>query len=181
MNKSFFERVKSAEATVHLWFAMTVMEPNELGRLAASGGVFSVPGGVYCSIEPESLSGLECRSPLRTPFLVATTKLDESTCGNADASPELAPGAIFYGWSWNPYTGPGGPRMNPIEVFRMQLTRGTRLHEESARICPGTPIMFATLREGERLRSELVIDRIRLADYQLKELPGLGAVGIGMR
>lgn len=180
MDKSSFERMKSAEVTVHLGFAMTRLEPSGLQRIAASGGVFSVPGGAYCWIQSENLGGLLCRAPLRSPFLVASTNIDESTCVAAEGSSER-PGTIFYGWNWNSYSGPGGPEMNPVEVFRLQLAHGTRLHEESARICPGTPITFATLHEGERLRSELTIEGIRLADYELKELQGLGAVGIGMR
>ena len=181
MDKSSFERMKSAEATVHLSFAMTAIEPSELRQIPVSGGVFSVPGGAYCWIQPESLSGLVCRAPLRSPFLVASTNIDESTCGMAESPNETSSGTIFYGWNWNGYSGPGGPEMSPVEVFQLQLMHGTRLHQESARICPGTPITFATLREGKRMRSELTIEGIRLADYKLKEFGrGLGAVSIGV-
>lgn len=182
MDKSSFERMKSAKVTVHLWFAMTRLEPSELRRVTVSGGVFSVPGGAYCWIQPESLGGLACRAPLRSPFLIASTNMGESTCGAAESSSETPSGTVFYGWSGNRYSGPGGPQISPIEMFQLGLAHRTKLNQVSARICPGTPITFATLREGERLRSELTIEGIRLEDYELKELRrGLGAVAMGVQ
>jgi hypothetical protein len=51
-------------------------------------------------------------------------------------------------------------------LLRPEMTENFR-----ARLCPGTPLMFRTLEEAQSARSELTIDSIRLADYQLKDSP----------
>jgi len=70
--------------------------------------------------------------------------------------------------------------ISPIKLFALSFSHWSRMSEAfTARLCPGTPVTFTLLEEERRTQSELAIDGLRLADYQLMD-SRQGATGIGI-
>jgi len=70
--------------------------------------------------------------------------------------------------------------ISPIKLFRSRLF--PLVQDErgfTARLCPGTPVRSPYLRRSGAPQSELAIDGLRLADYQLMD-SRQGATGIGI-
>jgi hypothetical protein len=181
VDKVFFDQVKSSSAKVHISFALTAFQSKETRRITVEGGEFSTPGNAWCSIYPE-ISGLQCRSPLKTPFLLVTALSEESTCPLQENEKAVTPGTIFSALTWN--RGVARPEfgISPVETFSLQFSQGRRTNEEfRAALCPGTPLVFGLPKQSQRTRSELTIDGIRLIDYQLKNFwSGNTAIGVAV-
>ncbi len=168
VDQVFFDQVKSRSAKIHISFALTAFQSQETRRITLGGGEFTTPGNAWCSLYPE-ISGLQCRSPLMTPFLLVTTLSEESTCPLQENEKAATPGTIFSALNWNWGAAMAQFGISPVETFSLQFSQGWRTNEESrARLCPGTPLVFGLQKESQRSRSELTIDGIRLIDYQLK-------------
>lgn len=181
VDKVFFDQIKSRSAKVHLSFALTAFESRETRRVTLGGGEFTTPGNAWCSLYPE-ISGLQCRSPLTTPFLLVTTLSEESTCPLQENEKAATPGTIFSASNWNRGAARTEFGISPVRTFSVYFSQGWRTHEEfRARLCPGTPLVFGLPKESQRTRSELTIDGIRLIDYQLKNFwPGDTATGVAV-
>jgi len=181
VDKAFFEQVKSTSAKVHISFALTAFGPTEVRRVAATADAFAVPGGALCAIHPENRDLLRCRSPLKTPFLAVSTRSEETTCLISGKEKTVPPGTVFYAWnrSWNPT--PANFGLSPVELFDLSFFHWPRMNEDfrASSLCTGTPLTFSVLEEGQQTKSELTIDGLRLADYQLMDR-GQHATGIGI-
>lgn len=179
VDKPFFDQVKSRSAKIHISFALTAFQSQETRRITLGGGEFTAPGNAWCSLYPE-ISGLQCRSPLRRPFLLVTTLSEESTCPLQEHEKAATPGTIFSALNWNGGAARAEFGISPVETFSLPFSRGWRTNEESrARLCPGTPLVFGLQKESQRSLSELTIDGIRLIDYQPKDF-WAGGTGIGV-
>jgi hypothetical protein len=170
VDKPFFERVKSLPVTLHMSLASTAFRVQEAQRVIAANGDFEALGGSICSIWPGDASSLHCRAPLRRPSMAVTVLSKESTCQADDDEEPLTREASFSDWEWNRDTSSVEMGLSPVQTFtfsfwRMSWKTGDRRHF----LCPGTPITFKTLREAQRMRNEVTIEGIRLADYQPKE------------
>ena len=181
VDKVFFDQVKSRSAKIHISFALTAFQSQETRRVTLGGGEFTTPGNAWCSLYPE-ISGLQCRSPLVTPFLLVTTLSEESTCPLQENEKTATPGTIFSALNWNWGAARAQFGISPVETFSLQFSQGWRTNEESrARLCPGTPLVFGLQKESQRSRSELSIDGIRLIDYQPKNFwPGDTVIGVAV-
>jgi hypothetical protein len=158
VDKAFFEQVKSTPAKVHISFALTAFGPTEVRRVAATPDAF------------ESRGLLQCRSPLKNPFLVVSTHSEETTCSPREHEKTIPPGTTFYSWTWSRDSAPAELGISPVKVFTLGFSHWSRTTEDfTARLCPGTPLTFTLLEEEQRTRSELSINGLRLADYQLME------------
>jgi hypothetical protein len=179
VDKAFFDQVKASSAKVHISFALTAFQAKETRRITVGGGEFTAPGNAWCSIYPE-ISGLQCRSPLKTPFLLVTTLSEESTCPLQENEKTATPGTIFSALNWNRGTAPAEFGISPVQTVSLRFSQGLRTNQElRARLCPGTPLVFGLPEESQRTRSELTIEGIRLIDYQLKNFwSGDTAIGI---
>jgi hypothetical protein len=169
VDKVFFDQVKSSSAKVHISFALTAFQSKETRRIPVAGGEFSTPGNDWCSIYPE-IPGLQCRSPLKTPFLLVSALSEESTCPFQENEKAATLGTIFSALTWNRGVARAEFGISPVETFYLHFfSQGPRTNEEfRAGLCPGTPLVFGLPRQSQRTRSELTIDGIRLIDYQLK-------------
>lgn len=182
LDKNYFEKAKSLQSQIHIWFATTVYEPTNLTRITLSESGFAVPGKAHCWIHADAPSHMLCRSAIQTPFLVAHTTPSEAPCQSKEDQKDLSPDTQYYGWNWNPYKIGAGPEMSPVEVFQLQLQHSASSGRDSvASLCPGSRVSFATLEEGTRSRFEITIDSIRLADYEVKDIGYGRATGIGWR
>jgi hypothetical protein len=180
VDKVFFDQVKSSSAKVQISFALTAFQSKETRRIMVGGGEFNTSGNAWCSIYPE-ISGLQCRSPLMTPFLLVTTLSEESTCPLQENEKAATPGTIFSALNWNRGVAPAEFGISSVQTFSLHFSQGWRTNGEfRARLCPGTPLVFGLPKESQRTRSELTIDGIRLIDYQLNFWPGDTAIGVAV-
>lgn len=181
VDKSFFEQVKNVPATLHISFALTGFRAQETKQIVAPLGDFHVPGEAICSMWPEEMRALHCRAPIKTPFLLLGVLSPESTCSRAD-NDQAENGALF-GANWRPNSSVG-PGLSPVEIFDLSFWRPSRKRMDKGPpqiLCPGTPLNFQILHESQRVRSELRIEGIRLADYQPKQVSRSSmAIGIGV-
>ena len=178
VDKSFFERVKNAPATLHFSFALTGFRAQEAHRIIAPPGDFEVPGEAICSMWPWEMRALHCRAPVRTPFLLLAILAPESTCPRDEK--DQADNRRLFGAQWTPHSSVG-PALSPIEIFDLYLSQPTRNRMDKGPpqvLCPGTPLNFQILHEAQRARRELTIEGIRLADYQPKQASGGHGFGV---
>jgi hypothetical protein len=110
-------------------------------------------------------------------LVFVTTVSEETTCPKRQGERLVPSGTIFFGWQQNLGSQLG---FDPVRFFSIGLLVRPEMTENfRARLCPGTPLMFRTLEEAQRARSELAIDSIRLADYLPKDSPpGQTMIGI---
>ena len=176
----FFEQTTSSPARVHISFALAALQAKETRRTTAATGEFAVPGEALCAIDRDGFSALQCRSPLTRPFLVVSTLADETTCPPGEDEKAAPPGTVFSAVNRNWESAPAEFGISPVKVFSLELFRWSRTRDDShARLCPGTPLTFSLPGEKSRTRGELNIDRLRLADYQLRSISERGGGMIG--
>jgi len=182
VDSAFFEQVKSSSARVHISFALAAFEAKETRRIPAAAGEFAVPGRALCAIDQDGSGALQCLSPLRTPFLVVSTIAGETTCPPGEDEKAAPPGTVFSAAIRNWESAPAELGISPVKVFSLDLYRWSRTRDDfHARLCLGTPLTFSIPEEKKRMRGELNIDSLRLADYQLHNISvrGGSAFGIG--
>jgi hypothetical protein len=181
VDKTFFERVKSSTVKVRASFALTAFRAKETHRVLLTANDFGTPGNAWCSIYPED-PALHCRSALKTPFVLVTTLAEETTCPPQENEKNAPPGTIFSALNWGRNTAPAEFGISPVKTFSLYFSYGGHPRDEfRVRLCPGTTLMFGLPQEVERVRTELVIHGLRLADYQLKNLwSGDRAIGIAV-
>jgi hypothetical protein len=178
VDKDFFERTKATPVGVHISFALAVFREKNTSRVVASGGKFSVPGEGQCSIQ--AMGENACIFPLTTPFLLVSARSEEITCAPRGKQPQLPPGITGYGYIGYRNSSRAAFGISPIQLSRLDVWDWGQPDEPNARpgLCPGTPLSFGILEEVQGIRSELQIDGIRLADYELRN-PASGATGAG--
>jgi hypothetical protein len=170
MRKDFFDRVKWSTARVHISFAVTAFKATAVDRTVATDDEFNAPGGTSCWIGSRSESTMQCRSPLRSPFLLATIIPEETTCRLDDTDKAALRGTVVSGTNLDRSTAPAEFAVSPVTLTFVFLSRtSTWDSSKNEVLCPGTPLTFSTLEEGQRTRTELTIDALRLADYQLHD------------
>jgi hypothetical protein len=176
IDKDFFEQVKATPVSVYISFAIVEFREKEIERVVSSTERFSVPGEGHCSV---SDMGGGCLFPLRTPFMMVTARLEEMTCTLREKQTPLPPGISGYGLVGYGSSSPAEFGISPVQVVPLDVGDWGELDDPRARpgICPGTPLSFGILEEMGGMRTELQIDGIRLADYELKN-PGVGAIGV---
>jgi hypothetical protein len=179
VEKGFFEKVKSSSAKLHIWFALSIFRVKEINHIVLPTGEFTTPDGALCSINSyeEQPNNLQCRSA-REHSVYVTTVSEETTCPKRQDERVVPPGTIFLGSEQILGSQLG---FDPVRFFSVGLLLPSEMTENfRARLCPGTPLMLRTLEEAQPTRSELTIDGISLADYQLKDSPP-GQTMIGIR
>jgi hypothetical protein len=174
VDKGFFELVKSSSVKLHIWFALTTFRAKEVRRIVLASNEFTIPDGALCSISPEPYGSniLRCRSPLKRPFLVVTMLSEETTCPVRWAERTVPPGTIFSASQQSPGSAPAEIGFDPVKLFSLKFSpRAQTMETLFAHLCPGTPLTYRVLEESQFTRSEVTIDGIRLANYQLKDSP----------
>ncbi len=180
VDSAFFDQFKSISARAHISFALAAIQSKETRQVTATAGEFAVPGGALCAIERDGYAGLRCRSPLMRPFLVVSTLADRTTCPPAEDEKATPPGTAFSSMDGNWTSTPAELGISPVLVSSLELRHWSRTRDDlQAHLCPGTPLTFSVRGGKQRMRNEVSIDSIRLADYQLRNisLRGGGAIG----
>jgi hypothetical protein len=99
------------------------------------------------------------------------------------ARSRLPLGTTLYGGNlWSRGSGPADFGLNPVQTTSLSFWDWGETSDRNyrPRVCPGTPLTFFTnWEESQRIRSDLEIDGIRLADYKLNDVLG-GANGLGI-
>jgi hypothetical protein len=179
----FFEQVKSLSARVRILFALAELQPKETREIAAAAGAFAIPSGALCAIVRDGYAGLQCRSPMTRPFLVVSTISDQTTCPPADDEKVTPPATVFSAMNGNWTTTPAELGISPVLDSSLGLRSWSRSRDDfEARLCPGTPLTFSVAGKKQDMRNEVIIDSIRLADYQLHNISmdRSGAIGIDL-
>jgi hypothetical protein len=182
LKRDFFERVKSTPVNLHLTFAMAPMQARKTERLVTRDDVFPVAGEGRCMFSPFDPDVILCSFLFKTPLLLARAKSDEITCPVRRNEIPLPSGMILY----SSLGEGGGLALNPIRTnifYHWDLDRDVddvKARDYRSRVCPGTPLtLFSNWEDLPRYRTELKIDGIRLADYQLNDArDGMGGFGI---
>ena len=94
-----------------------------------------------------------------------------------------SPGTMGYGWIWSAAVFGAEFGVSPVIVRPLSLTDWGEIKARDlrSRVCPGTPLtMFANWEDLPPTRTEIEIDGIRLADYQLNDAPGGDMGGFGI-
>ncbi|MGB2627936.1 MAG: hypothetical protein WAK20_14205 [Candidatus Acidiferrum sp.] len=184
VDKVFFEQMKSSPAIIRISFALTPIRAKEIDRIVAADGEFMTPDGAWCSIISNGERGnfLQCRSPLKPPFIYVTEIPGETTCPLHSDENAIPPGTTFFASVWG--AGPAEFGISPVKTFPLSFERGLGKAENyHPELCPGVPLTFSILEETPRTRTELTIEGIRLVDYRLKDplpskMPPLTGTGI---
>jgi len=182
IDRVFFDRVKNTPVNVRISFAATDL--HELGkeRVVTSPSGFAVPGNGRCWYRHGRRGDdIACLFPLKQPFATFKVSAGEMTCPqNPDATGgSLPPDTIGYGWLGHSAS-QAELGISPVATTELFVWDwGVSDQARTPRlICPGTPLRFSMLEEAGRMRIELRLDGIRLADYQADEMAS-GAVGAG--
>ena len=183
IDKDFFERVKTTPVRLHISFALAEFREKEVQRIVATAGEFAVPGGGRCSFK--NFTGqMVCLFPLKRPFLLMSAKSEEITCAPREKETPLRPGITGLGLIWSRDSGPAELGLSPVHVSPLVIWGWGELYDYGTHqgVCPGTPLSFGILEEMRGMRTELQIDNIRLADYELKNSwpVGIGEVTVGI-
>ncbi len=176
LDKAFFERVKSTPANIRLTLAMAAEHARKTVTTVARGGGFLVPGEGRCGFADFNSDGIQCSFPLTAPFLLARVKSEEITCPVRKNETALPAGMVLYESFGSSGPGPADFALNPVQWTAFyQWDPGWSWNDSNAReyrprVCPGTPItLFYNWEDLPRYQTQLEIDGIRLADYQLKD------------
>jgi hypothetical protein len=164
LDDAFFEQVKASPAKVHISFALTVSQAKETRRITAAAGEFAVPGGALCAIDRDGFSTLRCRWALTRPFFMLSMIAGETTCPPRENDKAVPPGAIFSAGNGNWKSAPAELGISPVTVSSLDLRSWTQ-EDLRPHLCPGTPLTFSIPEEKMRVRGELNIDGLQLADY----------------
>jgi len=168
IDKDLYERVKATPVKLHITFALAPRHARETFRIVVQTGGFAVGGG-RCSPPLPAPSGVVCVFPLDAPFLLVSAKADEIACAPGENESALPAGTIGYGWSSAAEAG-----ISPVKTIGIWLWDWGEVKTSNSLgrsgICPGTPLtVFTNWEDAQPLRSEVEIDGIRLADYQLND------------
>jgi hypothetical protein len=180
VDKAFFERVKTTPVRLHISFALVEFREKEARRIVARAGEFVVPGEGRCSLA--GMGQMVCLFPLRRPFLLVSAQSEEITCAPREKETPLPAGMTGYGWIENRMSSPAEFGISPVRISPLYISDWGELSDHYARpgVCPGTPLSFGILEEVQGVRSELEIDGIRLADYEVMNRWGQ-ARGVGIQ
>jgi hypothetical protein len=181
LDKDFFERVKSTLVDLRITLAMESSHARESARLVVEDDVFPSPGQGRCSYTTSGAGGMWCTFPLTTPFLLVRTKSDDITCP-AGKHP-LPAGMILYNSAGEGSDGPAEFGLNPISTsifWNWEFDRNwndVNNRDYAPHACPGTPLtVFSNWEDLPRYRTDVEINGIRLADYQLNDTRSSEAV-----
>ncbi|MGD0842462.1 MAG: hypothetical protein ABSA32_15025, partial [Candidatus Acidiferrales bacterium] len=182
MDRAVFNRVQSSFATVHISFGLSIFKASATNQVSASASDFTAIGETSCWMAPELSGMLECRSPMRNPFLLLTAQADETTCHLGENEKAALSGKIVSTATWNTDAAPAEFGISPVKTFSLFLSDRVTPNDPSNVLCPGTPLTFSTLVWGSRTRAELTIDGIHVGDYQFKDSrsPGIVTGGVGV-
>ncbi len=173
IDRSVFEKIKSAPVQLHLTLALTQTQAGKATRIPLPASDFSIPGFGVCSPErgwPEALpniTGISCRSAFRQPHLTYVETLwSNLPCSGAATEPNN--GVQGAAWAGDFDNAPAQFSIASVWSVLVSLSNsfqytGERYRPEKPRyLCPGTPVTFTRYSVVRRLQTEVVIPNFQM-------------------
>ena len=167
IEKGFFEQVKSIPVKMHITFALAPVHARETRRVVTQAGQFTVPGGGRCSFSPLNPGNVYCLFPPSFHLLLVSARSEDVTCPPRSDETPLPTRSIGYEWVNGASYG-----ISPLVFGTLSLSDWGQVKPGGfhPRVCPGTALTILTDWEDlQRVRIDLKIDGIHLADYQLND------------
>ncbi len=168
IDRSVYEKLKSAPIQLHLTLALTQTQAGEVTQLPLHATDFPVPGFGVCSPEngwstPTSeITGIACRSAFRQPNLTYVETLWSNVpCSGAKTEPNT--GVQGAAWAGDLDNAPAQFGITSVWTVLVSLSNslqytGERNRPEKPRyLCPGTPVTFTRYSLVKRLQTETII------------------------
>jgi hypothetical protein len=173
IERSVFEKVKSAPVQLRLRLALTQTQAGEATRVPLSATDVSIPGFGVCSPERDwpgvtpEITGIACRSAFRQPKLTYVETLwSNLPCAGTKTEPNT--GVQRVAWAGDFDDAPAQFGITSVWSVLVSLSNslrytGDRNRPEKPRyLCPGTPITFTLYSVVRRLQTEVVIPNFQL-------------------
>ena len=161
MKRKDFERWKKFVVRLRIEAAFTPYEEANARNIVLTNAFISDRELGTCRIQRlEASSNIECRSPIRSPDIVATIDPRQSTC--SDGGPE-------YSWVGGSEPGFLDPGISPIVDYNLffrandtvvdaKPSKGT--NTDSSLLCPGTQVRIASPVQKQRFRLKLEVSDV---------------------
>jgi hypothetical protein len=173
IDRSVYEKVKSAPVQLHLILALTQAQAGEATRVPLPATDFFVPGFGICSPErgwPEAVpnvTGISCRSAFRQPNLTYVETLwSNRPCSGVMTEPNT--GVQGAAWAGDLDSAPAQFGITSVWTVLVSLSNsfqytGERYRPDKPRyLCPGTPVTFTRYGLVKRLQTEVVIPNFQM-------------------
>lgn len=168
MEHEAYARLKNIPLKARVTVRVDVFREHGFEIVRASTGEFAVPGVGWCRVWDRSRHGLRCNSPLAQPAMVAV-RIDpaSSTCPIEDVGPPMPVYGLPYAWQrGRGFSTLGG--ITPVAPSYFNFW----YFNDSANICPGTPLSFNFPEFVETARSEFEIENVNLDDFRQANFEG---------
>lgn len=169
MDRKFFDQEQSASVNVHVSFALTSYRETDSRQVISQSDEFRIPGIGLCWLESAAQwngNFVRCRSPLKSPPLMARMEPSVSRCPPPPDGPTLDE-KTRYAWGGAGSWSPADLGISPVNENQFAFQRWTDRPDTPypPGVCPGTPFTVSTPEKGKSVRIEAELDGIRLADY----------------
>jgi hypothetical protein len=168
MDRSVYEKVKSAPVELRLTLALTESQAGEVTQIPLPATDFSVPGFGVCSpvkgwfTATSEITGIACRSAFRQPNLTYVETLwSNLPCSGAATEPNT--GVQGAAWAGDFDNAPAQFGITSVWTVLVSLSNsfqytGERYRPDKPRyLCPGTPVTFTRYGLVKRLQTEVVL------------------------
>jgi hypothetical protein len=164
LKKSVFDRFTSSAVNLRLSMAFSQSHETNRRDFVTPSGWFRMPEVGLCSTEPYYRE-IHCLAPLRGPKpLVISADMSTSTCPLREGESLAIRGEIARYWGGNNASDQAELSISPVKIVELYLLSGSGT--ANAGVCPGTPLVLSNPKVVRRNRIELLVGRIRLAEYQ---------------
>jgi len=177
LDKKIFDRIKSEPVNLHVSLALTGYHIENKRDITVQSGEFEIPGIGICAIARPDWPYLSCRAPLKRPVFFATSDAESSTCPSVAGEKPLTGLLLANNGDWDDDSTPADFGIDPVIGFSPQFWSPHGANDKPWKVCPGTPMSFASPKPYQYSRVEFDATGIRLRDYLLKPFNESGSVG----
>jgi hypothetical protein len=172
LDKSTFDRFKSASVNVSVGLAFTLFHDANQRSLLLPSGKFPIQDSGLCFPFRDYSPGIRCMVPFRHPSsLMVTADASQSTCPDSKEEPRAPSGKIARDWNRYSDSQPAEFGISPIQVVDIHLYDwSTSRFQSVGGLCPGTPIILSNPQPVSSHQTTLKITGLNLADYHPKPL-----------
>jgi hypothetical protein len=169
IDRSFFETARFVPSDIRVTFAFTEYHEVNSRQIVTAPGEFPVDGVGICWVSSPRVSfwfqgSIGCRSPLKSPKILARLDTAMSTCPRVPNMTEV-PRTTRYASYLNDNS--VEPAIIPIQTLSLSFSEPIRVNDKTVvpGVCPGTPVTISTPDLIRRASTEVEIDGADLRDY----------------
>jgi hypothetical protein len=155
-----YERVKDVPVKLRISFAVSDFSTQDSHEVLVSEDDFAVPNLGLCRLVTNTWN-VQCRFALRRRGYLVGISDGRSTCPGLE-QPQSTGGAKSETWQPAEESMPAEFGISPVQTINLSM----RAAGDKPLLCPGTPMIFTSLKETGRARISLVVDGIRLSNYR---------------